>query len=60
MEDGTGRRETTVTRSLGDQSHAVTTRRPAGAGIGDEEIIQHYHNMDESKDMRKSGFSLMI
>lgn len=42
--DSAGNEETTVTRSLGDQSHTVTTRKNSA---GEEEVVQNFANLDE-------------
>ena len=46
MEDGRGNRETTVTRTIDDQTHTVKTKR---SETGNMERKEDLHNMDESK-----------
>ncbi len=46
VQDGLGNDETTVTRSIGDQAHSVTTVTDKD---GTQNVKEHYSNMDESK-----------
>ncbi|XP_064609051.1 HCLS1-associated protein X-1-like [Liolophura sinensis] len=44
--DSAGNEETTVTRSLGDKSHTIITRKNSA---GEEEVVQNFTNLDEDK-----------